>query len=296
MNIIISLIRRNIKLFFHDKGLFFTSLITPMILLMLYATFLGNVYKESFISNIPDGVKLPDSLIEGCVAGQLLSSLLAVSCVTVAFSSNMLMVQDKYKGARRDLSIAPVKSSQLALAYYASAFLSTLIIAFTALCAGLAYTASQGWYLTPGDVAALAGDVLLLSLFGTALSSIVNSFLSTEGQVSAVGTIVSSAYGFICGAYMPISQFGSGLQTVISFLPGTYGTALLREHAMGSAIESFADYGFSQEAISSMRGALDCQIEFMGSIVSQGGMYIILTASICALIALFVIINRLRHS
>lgn len=36
-----ALIRRNVKLYFKDKGMFFTSLITPIILLVLYSTFLG---------------------------------------------------------------------------------------------------------------------------------------------------------------------------------------------------------------------------------------------------------------
>ena len=45
-----SLTRRNVKLFFKDKGLFFTSLITPLILLVLYGTFLSNVYEETFRS------------------------------------------------------------------------------------------------------------------------------------------------------------------------------------------------------------------------------------------------------
>ena len=35
-----NLTARNCKLFFKDKGVFFTSLITPLILLVLYATFL----------------------------------------------------------------------------------------------------------------------------------------------------------------------------------------------------------------------------------------------------------------
>ena len=48
MNSLSFLIKRNIKLFFKDKGVFFTSLITPLILLVLYVTFLGNVYKDSF--------------------------------------------------------------------------------------------------------------------------------------------------------------------------------------------------------------------------------------------------------
>lgn len=51
-----ALIKRNCKLFFRDKGMFFTSLITPIILLVLYATFLAKVYKESFASAMPAGL------------------------------------------------------------------------------------------------------------------------------------------------------------------------------------------------------------------------------------------------
>ena len=50
MNQLSALIKRNTKLYFKDKGMFFTSLITPLILLVLYGTFLGNVYEDSFKS------------------------------------------------------------------------------------------------------------------------------------------------------------------------------------------------------------------------------------------------------
>ena len=233
-----ALIRRNTKLYFKDKGMFFTSLITPLILLVLYSTFLSNVYEQTFRSSLKAaGANVPDKLIGGCVGGELVSSLLAVSCVTVAFCSNLLMVQDKITGSRRDLTIAPVRPGTLALGYYLSTLLSTLLIGFAATGACLGYLAYAGWYLTTGDVAALLLDVVLLVLFGTALSSCVNFFLSTNGQASAVGTIVSAGYGFICGAYMPISQFSEGLQKVISFLPGTYGTSLLRNHALRGVFE-----------------------------------------------------------
>ena len=64
------LIKRNIKLFFKDKGMFLTSLITPCILLVLYATFLGDVYKDSFISTLPEGLKYPVDLVDGYVGAQ----------------------------------------------------------------------------------------------------------------------------------------------------------------------------------------------------------------------------------
>ncbi|MFR4199322.1 MAG: hypothetical protein ACLT2C_09535 [Ruminococcus sp.] len=42
-----TMILRNTKLFFKDKGMFFTALITPLVLLVLYITFLGSVYADS---------------------------------------------------------------------------------------------------------------------------------------------------------------------------------------------------------------------------------------------------------
>ena len=249
-----ALIRRNVKLYFKDKGMFFTSLITPMILLVLYGTFLRNVYVDSFRSALEQaGATVPDALINGCVGGQLITSLLAVSCVTVAFCSNLLMVQDKISGARYDLTITPVKPSTLALGYYLATLISSLIIALIATGICLGYLAVTGWYLTAWDVAELLLNVVLLVLFGTALSSCVIFPLSTQGQASAVGTIVSSAYGFICGAYMPISSFSDGLQKVISFLPGTYGTSLLRNCAMRGSFDEMAGLGFPAEVVEAIR-------------------------------------------
>ena len=195
-----ALVKRNIKLYFKDKGMFFTSLITPLILLVLYGTFLSNVYEDTFRSAMEAaGATVSDKLIGGCVGGELVSSLLAVSCVTVAFCSNLLMVQDKITGARRDITIAPVRPSTLALSYYLSTLISTMLICFIATGECLGYLSYVGWYLTAGDIAKLFLDVVLLVLFGTALSSCVNFPLSTQGQASAVGTIVSAGYGFVCG-------------------------------------------------------------------------------------------------
>ena len=285
------LVKRNCKLFFKDRGMFFTSLITPLILLVLYVTFLAKVYKDVFMGVLPAGIPIDEALINGAVGGQLISSLLAVSCVTVAFCSNLLMVQDKITGAGRDLAITPVRGGVLALSYFLSSAAVTLIISFTALLAGLVYLAFTGWYLSMGDVLLLMLDCVLLVLFGTALSSIINCRLSTNGQGSAVGTIVSSGYGFICGAYMPISNFPVALQKVISFLPGTYGTSLLRNHAMQGAYREMAAQGFPPEVVEGMRTAVDCNLYFFEKQVSVGAMYAVLCLSTTALIGIYIWMN-----
>lgn len=287
-----ALIKRNIKLYFSDKGMFFSSLITPVILLVLYGTFLKNVYDDSFRSALEAaGVSVSDKLINGCVGGQLVSSLLAVSCVTVAFCSNLLMIKDKTTGAKRDLTITPVKPGTLALGYYFSTIFSTLIISLTATGVCFGYLAVVGWYLSVGDVFAILLDVLLLTLFGTALSSCVNFFLSTDGQASAVGTLISAGYGFICGAYMPISSFTEGLRKVISLLPGTYGTSLLRNHTIQGVFDEMSSLGFPTEAVEAIRDGVDCNIYFFGNKVEQSEMYLVLIASVAVLIGLYVVMN-----
>lgn len=290
-----ALVKRDTKLFFKDKGMFFTSLITPMILLVLYASFLSSVYEDTFRSSLlAAGASVSDKLIGGCVGGELASSLLAVCCVTVAFCSNMLMVQDKVSGARRDLTISPVKSSTLALGYYISTLISTLLVCYAATAVCLLYVSKVGWYLTMKDVLLLWLDVFLLVMFGTALSSIINHFLSSQGQISAVGTIVSAGYGFLCGAYMPISQFSDGLQKVISFLPGTYGTSLLRNHALRGVFEEMSNQNFPSEVIEAIKDSVDCNLYFFGTQVSESMMYMILVGTVLLLLVIYVLLNMLH--
>lgn len=294
MSTLLSLTKRNIKLFFKDKGMFFTSLITPAILLVLYVTFLGNVYTDSFRSSLPDGFTLSDKLINAVVGGELISSMLAVSCVTVAFCSNFLMVQDKVNGAIKDLTIAPVKPTILSLAYYFASIISTLMICYAATAICLIYIATVGWYMSVGDVFLLLLDVTLLVLFGNAMSSVINIFLNSQGQISAVGTVVSAGYGFICGAYMPISSFSKGLQKVIACLPGTYGTSLIRNHALQGALSELGSNNVPDEVIEAIKDSIDCNIYFFDNKVSNLGMYLVLIITIVVLIAAYILINVLK--
>lgn len=296
MKTFFALTKRNVKLFFKDKGLFFSSLITPLILLILYSTFLAGIYKDSFADS-KNGMEVSEKIINGVVAGELISSLLAVSCVTVAFCSNLLMVQDKVSGARKDLLVSPVKESTVSFAYFAATFVSTIIVTFVAAAACLGYVAIQGWFMSFADVALLLADVMLLTLFGTALSSFVNGFLSTNGQASAVGTIVSAGYGFLCGAYMPIASFGKGLRKVIMFLPGTYGTALIRNHAMGGALNEFAslipDAATRADVMKKIKDSVDCNLYFFGNGVEPWVMYLVLIGSTLLILGAYVLASVL---
>ena len=287
MKSLFSLIKRNIKLFFKDKGLVIGALVGPLILIILYFTFLNDVYRDTFKSVIPEGTS--DRIINDIVNGELVSSILAVSCITVSFCSNFLMVRDKVNNARSDLLVSPVKSYIIALAYYIATVISSLIICYIALGVSLIFVAFSHWFFTIESLLMLALDVFLTVLFGTALSSIINYFLTSEGQISAVGTIISAGYGFICGAYMPINSLNEGLKNVIMFTPGTYCTSLIRNHSLEGVFKDLANWPDS--AIKSIKDGVDCNLYLFDKAISIGSMYCIVVITIICLIAIYVLIN-----
>ncbi|MBP5466331.1 MAG: ABC transporter permease [Clostridia bacterium] len=288
------MLKRNVVMFFKDKMTFFVSLITPMILLVLYATFLGNVYKNSLVTSLPVGITISEGVINGFVGGQLFSSLLAVSCITVSFNSNMLSVQDKINGALTDFNMTPLNKGKLSLSYFFASVFSTLIVCFFATLACCIYIALIGWYMTFADILLIFADVIILVIFGTALSSVINIFLTTQGQISAVGSIVSSCYGFISGAYMPLSQLGSGFRAAVMFLPGTYGTSVLRNAALGGVIGEIAKEGVPDIAITGIRDSVDCNLYFFGTSVSVGAMYAVLLSATVIFVCAYVALNKAR--
>ena len=93
---------------------------------------------------------------------------------------------------------------------------------------------------------------------------------------------------------MPISSFGKGLQNVLAFLPGTYGTSLLKNHALSGVYKEMAKQGFPAEVIEGIKDSIDCNIYFFGHKVSVGAMYSIMIGSIILLIGAYVLINVLR--
>ena len=290
------LVARNCKLFFKDKGVLLPSLLAPLILLFLFIAFLGNVYRGSIRSVVEEGgFTLSGGLVESIASGWLVSSLLAVCAVTIAFTANLIMVQDKVTGAANDLYVTPVKRQTLSVSYFVSTYLVTACVCFIALGAGFIYMAIAGWHLTAGDVFLTVADVLLLVLFGTGLSSIVCRFLKSQGGIAAVQATVSSAYGFLCGAYMPLANMAAWLRGIVMCLPGTYGTGLLHEHLMGGAIEAVTGEGVPQQFVTALKEGFDCSLDFFGNGVPEWTCYLVLGAAAAVLVGVFVLLCTVRR-
>lgn len=293
---LISLVKRNTKCYFKDKVTFFMSLITPLILLVLFVTFLRNVYISSFESALAENnFELNSRIIEGIAGAWLMSSILSVSSVTVAFCSNIIMIEDKINSTVNDFNVSPIKRTTISFAYFISNFFVTFIVMMCVMLIGHIYLAAVGWYITVGDVFMIIVDCICCILFGTLLAGVVESFVASQGGLSAVATLVSSMYGFICGAYMPISSFAKGLQNVLSLLPGTYGVGILRNHYMGGYLSALKDAGVPAENLNGIMDGFDANLYSFGTKIPLGAMYGILLGACAVLLAAYVAIVIIKN-
>ena len=106
-----------------------------------------------------------------------------------------------------------------------------------------------------------------------------------------MGTIVSAGYGFLCGAYMPISQFTPAVRTFIKFLPGTYGTSLIRNHLLKSL---FLKLGTKVpvNVMNEIHQNFDISFKLMGHTVTQSMMYLIMIGTCFLLSLIYIFLNQ----
>lgn len=282
---------RNIKLYFKDKMTFLVSLITPLILLVLFIAFLKSTYEDSILSII-QGFDLDQSLIDAFTGGWLFSSVLATSCITIAFCSGMMVI-DKINRANIDFMVSPVKKSTLQLSYVLANLFSTFIITFVLLIVGLIYLACVGFYITFVDILLIVFGIIITSLFGTILANIIWTFTHSQGVVSGVCTLVSALYGFICGAYMPIRTMGQGMQYFVSLLPGTYATVLFRQGFLNSVLNRMRET-LPQGMINGIASGFDVKMSFFGQDVSTLALILVISISTIVLLGVFLFINKFK--
>lgn len=270
---------------------FLVSLITPLILLVLFIAFLKSTYEDSILSII-QGFDLDQSLIDAFTGGWLFSSVLATSCITIAFCSGMMVI-DKINRANIDFMVSAVKKSTLQLSYVLANLFSTFIITFVLLIVGLIYLACVGFYITFVDILLIVFGIIITSLFGTILANIIWTFTHSQGVVSGVCTLVSALYGFICGAYMPIRTMGQGMQYFVSLLPGTYATVLFRQGFLNSVLNRMRET-LPQGMINGIASGFDVKMSFFGHDVSTLALILVISISTIVLLGVFLSINKFK--
>ena len=230
----LGLTRRNLLVYFKDKQAVIFSLLTSIIVFVLYLLFLRRNYEDAIISGASAfGGIVTRQDVNLLSAGILLAGLMGSSSITVCYSTLTTLVSDRQQKIDYDICATPTKRWQIILSYFTAAFLSAVVMTWLILTFGLIATRMQGdLYLGVKGVLKLYGLTILSSLSATALFlPLMLMFKSTSASGAFFG-ILSAASGFVIGAYMPISQFSPVVQSFCGIFPGTGLTSLYRTTLM----------------------------------------------------------------
>lgn len=283
------LVRRHCKVFLKDGMAVFFAVLAPIIVFMLYVLFLGDIQADSVASFFPEGVSVSDADIRAFVDSWMVAGVLGVACITVSFSANSIMVQDKCRGQIRDCLVSPVRKETVTIAYFAFNFIVTVVIVTLVCLLSFVYLAATGrFYMSAGEAFAVIGTILYSSLSSTLFSVFVTSFFRTEGALSGFVGIVSAAIGFLIGAYMPLSAFPEGVEYLAALIPGTHSAGLFRNFLMSGALERLV--GDLPAAVhEGISEGFSMKLNFFGSSAGTDVMAIYLAGSILV----FTVLNLL---
>ena len=230
---ILGLIKRNLLLFFKDWQSILFSLLTSIIVLVLYLLFL----KGTFVSAIQRAMEQYPGLASMVVEKDidmfanllLLTGILGSAMISVPFSCITTLVRDRANKVDYDILATPMKRGQIIFAYFVSAVLSSTLLTGIILTIGLVGIRMQGnIYMNASQVVKAFSIVALGSISASAIFMIIVLFFKTFSACEAFFGILSAASGFVIGAYIPISQFSNEVQTVCNLFPASQITIMLR--------------------------------------------------------------------
>ncbi|HSK67979.1 MAG TPA: ABC transporter permease [Candidatus Limnocylindria bacterium] len=221
-----ALFLRNLRVYFRDRAAVFFSLLSVLLIIMLYALFLGDSWLNSDIfAGRPGARWLMDSW--------LMAGLLSVVSVTATMGAYGTMVDDRARKIIKDFYSSPLSRPALTGGYILGAYVIGLIMSLFTMALGVAYVALRGGAVPGlGVLLRTLGVIALSALANTSMVLFLISFLRSQNAFGTASTLIGTLLGFLTGIYMPLGQLPQAVQGVIKFVPTAHAAALLRQVLM----------------------------------------------------------------
>ncbi len=232
--------RRNLLIYFKDKLAILFSLLTSIIVFVLYLLFLKGTFVDALtgtMNGLENIVKAED--IEMFVNGLLLTGILGSAIITVPYSCLQTIVKDREAGVDSDICATPMKRWKIILSYFVSATISAFIMTAIIATIGLIVLSLSGdLHIGAASVVAIYGIVLLGCMSSTALFMVFLMLFKSSSTSTAFFGILTSASGFVIGAYIPLSQFNDTVQSICNIFPASHITSLLKNELLSGVTEN----------------------------------------------------------
>lgn len=232
--------RRNLLIYFKDVLAIIFSLLTSIIVFVLYLLFLKGTFVEALngtmrgLENIVNGAD-----VDMFVNGILLSGILGSALITIPYTCLQTIVKDKEAGVDADICSTPLKRWKIVLSYFTASSICAFVMTSIILTIGLIVLNFMGdTHMTAASIAAAYGIVLLGSVSSTALFMVVMLLFKNSSTSTAFFGILTAAAGFVIGAYIPLSQFSDSVQSFCNLFPASHITSMMRNVLLSGVADS----------------------------------------------------------
>ena len=238
MSVMIQLVKRNMINYFYDKTSIFFSMLSVLLLILVYVLFLGQLQVNTVIEQVGD-----IEGIDGLINSWLVAGLIVTSTVTVPMATMSDIVTDRENKTFQDFYVAPIKRSSIVFAYLTSAVIIGVMMASLTFLLGLLYIGiTSGIWISLVSIVQMLLVIILASTLFASLSFVVLSFVKTTSAAGTINTLIGTMIGFFAGIYVPFGAFSSDiLRQILEINPAAQVVTLLRSILMAPYLDIVFD-------------------------------------------------------
>ena len=229
-----SMINRNIKKYYRNKGTVIFSLLTAFIVSALYLFFLTDMqieYVKAAIGDV-DGIGL--MITTWIVGGFVFIPAVSVPQIILCFK-----VDDIVDGKQDDLLVTSAKRTSIMMGYVCSALIVGMIMTIACFILGEVFIVSQGGTLLSFfDYVKSFGIIALVVFSFTGFEIFLISFIKTNAMVMVINSILNVFLGFLLGLYVPIGMLGESAGNAIKTFPLLQAASILRKILMRDSMNT----------------------------------------------------------
>ena len=231
MNSLISLVTRNIKIFYRTKGNIFFSMLSIIILVALHFAIFRDMSTDNWvaITSQTSGFMISREYLNWLVDSLMFSAIIPIGAVTISLITLGIMVADKEHNVLSDFLVSPIRRNTLLASYLVSSF----VIGFVSLSLFTIFFQIYFWFMYGISFSILQFVFITIAKIGSLVFSnvfilLLISFVKKQESLSGLGAIIGTLVGFLTGAYIPIGMFGEIIGNILSALPFFQLTVLTR--------------------------------------------------------------------
>lgn len=246
MNTILTLVKRNFRLFIRDKATVFFSFLSTLIMVALYFLFLAKIYTSGMDDPELGGISmgLAENAKNFIVYLQMMAGVLVLNSMSLATGAFSTIAKD-FESKRIDsFLLTPAKTYEIIISYFATGIITSFgINSFTWVLSFLIIGIATGYWVAVGTFFMVLLVLFAASLISCSLMLLLTLLVKSSSAIGVINGISGTFFGFLCGIYMPYGNLGEGVKAIGSFLPFSHLTIWLKRVMLDNAFSQVGIVG-----------------------------------------------------